>query len=159
MFTFKAGSIADPQVFQAWCELGISDTLKSWISRGVQIPFIDQPQSFVLPNHKLSKAQVQFVDTEIKELLAYGSIEKCSHKPFCVSPIGVVPKKSGKSRLITDLRRLNQHCRKSTFRYEDIKDVANTIQPNDLLITADIKNGFNHVLVHTDSRDFLGFQW
>ena len=27
------------------------------------------------------------------------------------------------------------------------------------MITADIKNGFNHVLVHPSTRDFLGFRW
>ena len=33
------------------------------------------------------------------------------------------------------------------------------VQPGDQLVTLDIKNGFHHVPIHRDFRDYFGFAW
>ena len=58
--------------------------------------------------------------------------------------------------MITDLHKLNNHCATPKFRNEDINTVRDLIQPNDQLVTVDIKNGFYHVSIPEDFRDNLG---
>jgi len=159
MSHFVAANIHKPEVAHAWSRLRLSDTFKSWLSHGVSIPFIATPLTFAVANHKLSRKYELFVDQELKELLKSEAIEKCSYKPMCVSPIGVVPKKNAKLRLITDLRQLNNYCAKCSFQYEDIRCLSDIIVKGDYMVTLDIKNGFHHILVHKNYRDFLGFKW
>lgn len=156
---FKAANIHRPEFAEEWSKLPLSITLKNWLSYGVHIPFSSMPDQFELPNHKLTATQVKFVDQELQELLHAGAIEKCDHRPYCVSPIGVVPKKNAKFRLFTDLRRLKDHCGRCSFQYEDVRILSDVIVDNDYMITLDIKNGFHHILVHKDYRDYLGFKW
>ena len=58
--------------------------------------------------------------------------------------------------MITNLRKLNNHCAAPKFRNEDINTVRDLIQPNDQLVTVDVKNGFYRVSIHEDFRDYLG---
>ena len=71
----------------------------------------------------------------------------------------VFKKKGGTYRLINDLRRINGHCKALKFQYEDIKCVLDIIQPQDRLITLDIKDGFYNIPVSPDSQKYLGIQW
>ena len=43
--------------------------------------------------------------------------------------------------------------------YEDISEVLNIVQPEDKLITLDIKNGFYHIPVSEHHQQFLGFEY
>jgi len=87
------------------------------------------------------------VDSEINSLLHNSAIEKVSNKPHCVSLLGVVPKKGNKLRLVCDLRELNNSCIAPKFVYENIDAVLDLVEPRDQFISADLKNGFHHVLV------------
>ena len=151
---FLAGSIKAAQV--EWDKLNLSAEVQDWIKEGVKLPLSSVPDSFELPNHTLSRKQYHFVLQEISDLVTSGALEICSSKPHCVNPVGCVPKKGGKRRLITDLRKLNNHCATPKFRNEDINTVSDLIQPHDQLVTVDIKNGFYHVSIHEDFRDYLG---
>jgi hypothetical protein len=159
MSNFIAANIHKACFEDAWSRLHLSDTLQYWLREGVRIPLNVLPNPFELKNHRLSRNQETFVDKEIITLLQAGAIEKCSNKPLCVSPIGVVPKKNKKFRLITDLRQLNSSCRRCAFQYEDINTVSNIVADGDHMITLDIQNGFYHIKVHRLDRDYLGFKW
>lgn len=147
------------QNIDAWNKIQAPDYVLDWIKNGVSIPLINKDVTFELTNHKLSPTQEYFVDCEIQRLLLLGYIEYCVEKPKCVSPIGCVPKKNNKFRLITDLRQLNSQCSVPSFRNEDIRDAVKLIESSDNFVTADIRDGFYHIKVHTDYRDYLGFQW
>ncbi len=101
----------------------------------------------------------QFIDREISELLRAGAIRQCEDIPVCVSPINLVPKKNNSFRLITDLREINEHTKKVSFQYETIDIALQSIQPEDFMVTLDIKNGFQHVPVSRSDQTFLGFKW
>ena len=76
-----------------------------------------------------------------------GSIDK----PHYVSHIAVVPKRNNTFRLIQNfkpVRVVNDSCCKVTFQCEDIKTVAQLIEPTDDVVTVDIKNGFHHIKIH-----------
>lgn len=151
---FSAASIQRAAV--NWKEIDCPDTVQSWIEKGFPVPFTSEPEQFELENHKLSSKQESFVAQEIQALKASGAIQPVSYKPKCVSPLGCVPKKRNKLRLIVDLRRLNSHINVPSFQHENIKTVGSLIQKGDRLITLDLKDGFLHVPLHNESRDFLG---
>ena len=143
----------------AWENIDAPDYVIQWIKNGVSIPIKDEVKPFELQNHKLSSAQSVFIDQEITRLLLNDYIEQCPYKPKCISPIGCVPKKNNKFRLITDLRQLNSLCSVPKFRNEDIRDAVKFVKPGDNFVSTDIKDGFFHVPVNIDYRDYLGFRW
>jgi hypothetical protein len=143
----------------AWRDIGAPETVLRWISEGVELPFNAEPEPFEIPNRPLSLKHKHFVDKEISKLVLSGVNEHVTERPHCVSPLGVVPKKSGKLRLITDLRRLNESCEPDSFKNEDIRTVKELIQPQDHLVTIDLESGFQHVPISPGHRKFLGIQW
>ena len=100
-----------------------------------------------------------FIDSEIQRLLDGGAIKEVFEVPKCISPIGCVPKKSGKWRIILDLRYVNEACQAPKYQNEDIRCAMNLVQSDDQLITLDISNGFLHVPVHEEHQTYLGMQW
>ena len=93
-----------------WYEIGASDTVIDWLKHGVLFPLKDQIEPFELYNNSFSKAESDFIRTELQALLLLGHIELCEEKPYCVSPIKCIPKKKGDFRLITDLRYVHAKC-------------------------------------------------
>ena len=61
--------------------------------------------------------------------------------------------------MIHDLRYLNKHCQVPKFNNEDIRVVEQYIQQNNLLATLHLQEGFYHILVCPEDRQYLGFQW
>ena len=68
--------------------------------------------------------------------------KKSDNKPRCVSRISCVPKSDGTFRVVTDLRNVNNYLVDRKCVYEGIEEVLSFIEPNDRLVTADIKNVF-----------------
>ena len=145
--------------FSLWRDIGADKTVLNWIKSGVPIIFNEQPEPFFRDNHKLSRKEVEFVDNEISDLLLVGAVDRLNYKPDFISPLGVVPKKNKKLRLIHDLRNLNDHCVTSGFQYEDIRCVEKCVKSGDQLVTLDIKNGFHHIPINIEFRDYFGFSW
>ena len=52
-----------------------------------------------------------------------------------------------------------RHVRACHFRSDDIRVVAEFVDNEDYLVSADIKNGFYHVPVHVEDREYLSFAW
>lgn len=152
-----AGSLTDCAL--EWEQIGAPPTTVRWIKSGIRIPLVQQPQPFRLDNRTFSEVETSFIDSEIRELLACKAIEKCDTEPIYISPLHCVAKKGGKYRLILNLRHLNSYVHAPGFRNEDIREVANFVRNDDLLISVDIKNGFYHVPVHVEDRQFLCFEW
>ena len=142
-----------------WRDLNAPNQVIDWLSEGVPLTFSSPAPTFSLENHKLTPTQSLFVDQEVTRLLSSGAIALCKDKPQCVSPLGVVPKKRNKLRLILDLRKLNGYCVVPKFRYEDISTALEIVEPHDVFITADLQNGFHHLKVRNSDQKFFGFCW
>lgn len=143
----------------AWHRIDSPTHVIDWIQNGVQIPFAHQPEPYVLHNRPCDVQESHFIDSEISRLLGMDCIERVNCQPMYVNPIKCVPKKSGKFRLITDLRVLNNHCVVPSFKNEDIRTVADLVQPDDYMISVDLQDGFFHIPVAVHHRQYLGFQW
>ncbi len=146
---------------EQWIDLGVSQTIESWIRHGVPVPLkpdIEPPKYFQKNTYKFSTTEELFLQEEIKDLMAKGFLEECHTTPQCVSPIKVVPKKGkDKYRLIHDLRSLNTACVTTPFCYEDIKTVASVIQPDDQMVLIDPRKSFHHVPIQEQDREYFGF--
>ena len=103
--------------------------------------------------------EVDFLDSEISRVVLLDYIELCSLKPVCFNPIHCVPKRNNSLRIITDLRQLNSFCKVLHYRNEDIRDTVHFLRAGDKFVTADIKDGFFHVPVAREHRDYLGFSY
>ena len=157
MSVFKAGGLQ--LSLNNWSKINAPEQIITWIKDGVVLKFTKEPKTHCLPNHSMTHKQEIFVSNEIDLLLQQGVIVHCDKKPTCVSPLGTVPKKGGKLRLIVDLRQLNSACKALHFSYEDISTVATLIEDDDNLITADIRQGYHHIPVHKDYQEYFGICW
>lgn len=140
-----------------WSKIGTSTTVLDWIRDGVPIPFKKTPCHTRLCNPKFSKVHYEFLQKELSRLLIAGAIEKCTHKPYFISPLNVVPKKDNKFRLITNLKELNTYVDLKTFKQEDVRTCMDLINPGDEMVTLDIQDCFFHFRVHPSVRDYLAF--
>lgn len=104
--------------------------------------------------------ELSFVRTELARLVVVGAVSKIGSRPLFCLPLGVVPKKNGKLRLIHDLRHLNKFLRRPPhFKMEDLGAVAAQLQEGDQLLSYDLEQGYYHVELHPSIRQFFGFQF
>ena len=135
--------------------IGASNTVVQWVRDGVEFPFIREPDECFNRNRIFTDQHAKFVDKEIIRLLSIGAVEQVSYKPKCILSMRVVPKKSGKSHLVTDCRPVNSNIDCPSFTQEGISAVSNEIQQDDVLMTVNIKDGFHHVLI----KEQFGIYW
>ena len=81
------------------------------------------------------------------------------HEVHVCSPFGVVRKKNNKLRFILDLRFLNKHLAKHKFKFEDLRVVADFLQPGDCFFTFDLWNGYHHVDIFQEQGKYLAFSF
>ena len=73
----------------------------------------------VLPAINPRLSIISLLLSAIRELLAVGSIKECNAAPTVVNPLSVSVQRSGKKRLILDLRYPNSYIQKSSVKFED----------------------------------------
>nr|XP_055041679.1 uncharacterized protein LOC129429181 [Misgurnus anguillicaudatus] len=100
---------------------------------------------------------------EIETLLSKQAIrvvhEEESRQGF-YSRYFVVPKKGGSAlRPILDLRILNMHLRKYSFKMLTHKVLCQSIRPNDWFVTIDLSDAYFHIDIYPSHRKFLRFAY
>jgi hypothetical protein len=143
-----------------WETTASSKTLQ-YIKIGYLINWKKQPPPRTcLKNHPIKREDSNFVTTEIQRLLDLGAISPTSKKKaWIINPIGVVPKKNGKKRLIIDMRFVNQFMQIPKFKLEDLRTAINYLEQGDWMIKIDLQDGYFHTPVHRMFRKFLAFSW
>ncbi|GFW24749.1 retrovirus-related Pol polyprotein from transposon 297 [Trichonephila clavipes] len=107
------------------------------------------------PPRRLAFTERQEVNKQIEEWTNEGIIRPSSSE--YESPIVMVKKKDGSSRMCIDYRKLNQKLVKDKFPLPLIEDVLNTLQEAKVYSTLDMRNGFFHVDVDEDCRKYTSF--
>ena len=141
-----------------WKENCPNPLINSWVEEGARIPFSTTPPPFHLNNYDLKPEHEDYITQEIEKLLQAGTIRK-THSARNISPLGVVPKKNGKLRMILDLRRVNNYVATPRFTMEDIRKVKLLLQPGDWMTSIDLKDGFHHIPIHREHQQYLGMTW
>lgn len=65
-------------------------------------------------------------------------------------------KKNGGTRLIHDLREINQHIRAPHFTLKGARDAASVVTNSEWLCTLDLKRGYQHVFMEVEAWKYLG---
>ncbi|GFT46722.1 retrovirus-related Pol polyprotein from transposon 412 [Trichonephila clavipes] len=107
------------------------------------------------PPRRLAFTERQEVKKQIEEWLKEGIIRPSSSE--YASPIVMVKKKDGSSRMCIDYRKLNQKLVKDKFPLPLIEDVLDTLQEAKVYSTLDLRSGFFHVDVDEDCRRYTSF--
>ena len=95
---------------------------------------------------------------EITALLSKGVIEPTADHPrLCLSPIFLVPKRSGNFRLILNHKRINRYIGSVHFRMETLASILPYLNPGDWTVSIDLLDAYHHVPIAAASRDLLGF--
>ena len=95
---------------------------------------------------------------EITALLNKGVIEPIADHPrLCLSPVFLVPKRSGNFRLILNLKRINRYIGSVHFRMETLASILPYLNPGDWTVSIDLKDAYHHIPIAAQSRDLLGF--
>lgn len=123
------------------------------------MPFIQVPGRSFQKNHVHNKADCEFVEGALLELLNNHCIVETNACPTVCSPLQVVTSSKGKQRLVIDLRHVNQYLLKCKFKYEGLEVVTQMFEKGDYFTTFDLKSGYHHVDIHKDHWQYLGLAW
>ena len=117
------------------------------------------PESRFFKNQSSALKHKEFVSQAVINLVSYGCVVELKDQPFVCNPLLVVTSRSGKKRLVVNLRYVNQHLQIDKFKYEDMRTGLMFFEQGEYLITFDLKSGYHHEDIHEKSQCFLGFQW
>ena len=107
------------------------------IKVGYKLPLLSLPEPYQKPNHKSALIYHDFVNQAIylrHSLEQNRCIRKAETVPIICSPLSVVTSSAGKKQLVIDLRYLNGHLLKDSFKYEDLRVAMMMFQKGDYLI-------------------------
>ena len=100
----------------------------------------------------VTKATYIMVVDGADSVLTFGVI------PTDTSPLDVVLKPhSDKFRLIVNMRYVNNHLIKRVIKFEGLSDIAKMAERGVSSSSHDLTSGYYHVVLHPDSRRFVGF--
>ena len=98
-----------------------------------------------------------FVEDAIHSLLDVNRIEELVESPGIIDPLSVSIQKSGKERLVLDLRHINRHLFKNKFKCEDVSVANDVLRPGDFMFYFDLKSCYYHIYIFPEHRKFLAF--
>ncbi len=120
------------------------------IVNGFKIPFVCKPQQsqVSLPLNFSSKDELK-ISNIISKLVKIGAI--CNATPSqdqFISRIFIVPKSDGGSRLVKNLKYLNEYVQESHFILEDYRTVCTLLSPDSYMATIDLQDVFHLIPLH-----------
>ena len=143
--------------YDEWEKVTSNPFILGVIRDGYKLPFKEVPEQTELKNNKSARDNTQFVKGEVQKLLAKGCVEKVEIRPSVVNPITVATNKSGKKRLVLDIRHLNKCLAKFKFKYKDVSVARQLFQKGTHLFSWDLRSAYHHINVFPPHRDYLGF--
>ena len=155
---FQAG--ATGLHYKQWLKL-TSDRFILQAVTGVCLDFDNLPSQTCRPSPlKFSESEFAIIDTQIKEFLQLGIIEKAvpSAQEF-VSNVFSRHKKNGSSRLILNLVKLNPFIQYHHFKMDTIDTVINLMRRGCFMASIDLSNAYYSVPIAEEYRCFLRFVW
>ena len=143
-----------------WQSIGASEYVLKIIEHGYFLSFVALPPPMHAHNLPSALAHSRYVTQQVITLVAAGAVVPVTASDLIViSPLGVVPKKNGKLRLILDLRYLNMFLAENHFAFEDLRIVPTLFSRGDFMFTFDLKDGYHHISIAERHRRYLGFAW
>ena len=92
----------------------------------------------------------------MEKLIADGAFLNTESEEVYISPIFSIPKKSGGTRLIHDLRLVNSHIKAPHFTLHGAKDAGNVVRNSKYICTLDLERGYQQIYMEEQARKYLG---
>ena len=109
-------------------------------------------------NNKSYYEHIDFAAGEIEGLIRSGKVEIVQTKPRMVNPLSVAVQPS-KKRLVLDCSYLNSFVVVPPFKMDDVKTGLSFFKKEAYMISFDLKDGYHHIAIHEDFKDYLGFSF
>ena len=144
-----------------WVCITSNSFVLSIIKNGLMLKFHTPPPIFTLSSPPFSPSRSLSISSEVYTLhdkTAIAVIEPMDNQ-IC-SPIFDVPKRdSPSSRVILNLKTLNQYIYKTSFKLEGIQVIQNMIRHGDYLVSIDLRDAFLMLSMFPEFFRFLCFDW
>ncbi|XP_075948857.1 uncharacterized protein LOC142951249 [Anarhichas minor] len=147
-----------------WRACAVHPWVLSTISRGYRLQFGTKPPRFNGVLVSVAEGDSAHVlEDEVASLLNKRAIRAVPNEEAqrgFYSRYFLIPKKGGSSlRPILDLRVLNKHLRKYTFRMLTHRGLCRSIRPGDWFVTIDLSDAYFHIAIYPAHRRFLRFAY
>ena len=155
---FRGGRLA--HFYHEWEKITSDREILDIVS-GQRIEFDTTPlQNYRRSLSKCTEAEQAVIRAEIVKLLHKAVIVRAQHEPGeFISPIFVRPKKDGTSRIILNLKDLNQHVEYHHFKMETLIDAIRLMTPNCFMASFDLKDAYYSVPIAKPHQKYLKFAW
>ena len=94
---------------------------------------------------------------EIQSLWDKQAIERAAKGPGFYARLFLVKKKNGSFKPVFNLKPLNKHIHKQSFKMATVRTVAESIRQGDWAVSLDLKDAYLHVPILKKHRKFLSF--
>ena len=156
--TFRAG--ATRHHYNNWLNLTSDKFILETIT-GARLEFEEPPNQICSPRSlKFSDQEFDIIDSQIKEFLQLGIVEKAIHvEQEFLSNVFSRHKRNGSSRLILNLVKLNPFIQYHHFKMDTIEAVINLMRLDCFRASIDLTNAYFSIPIAEEHRCFLRFVW
>lgn len=144
--------------YDSWRKITTDDRVLGW-TQGVKILF-ETPvvQNSVPREPHWSQFERSQISEQVDELLEKGAVSKCERtEGEFISPIFLTPKPDGHSRLILNLKSLNEFIDAEHFKLEDLRTARDLVSEGSFMATLDLKDAYYVVPIAESYKKYLRF--
>ena len=155
---FQAGRLK--QFVNSWREITEDTYILDLVSHA-HIEFTEEPVQKIRPRQIIATVMEQkAIQLELTKLLSKKVIVKSQHcHGEFISPIFTRPKKDGTSRMILNLKRLNEHVKYRHFKMDTFETAIKLVTPNCFMASIDLKDAYYTVHIAEEHQKYLKFVW
>ena len=151
------GRLHLPESIEFFSKIGASNFVLETLRHGHHPKLLNEIPDYEINNHGSFFKHEDFARKEVLDLIAKGRVEIVDKKPKLINPLHVVVQRT-KSRLILDCSTLNKSIIVPKIKYENHDIAMQFFKKGIYMFSYDLKDGYHHVLIHEDFRDYLGFK-
>jgi len=145
-----------------WRQLGVSSWVSDAIEYGVTIAWSAPPTPYVSAEYPLSPEDATFLSGEIQRELDNEYIREVTDPAeiaelVCISSAFVVHT-ANKPRAVLDYKHCNGFIDNASCKYETLPELAQSLRPDDALLTWDVKDAYHHLVLRPADRKYLAFR-
>lgn len=152
-----AGRLHLPESINFFRQIGASQFIIDSLEQGHHPTLTGPVPTYEIENHGSFRKHKDFATQTVEGLIAKGRVEIVSQKPKLINPLHVVVQRT-KSRLILDCSTLNKYIKVPKIKYENHEIGLQYFKKGIWMFNYDLRDGYHHVMIHPDFRDFLGFK-